>query len=671
MSIAGVASSGRTASSVGRSISAQTASGDLDCGDVLSLASLQTESTEAAPEGAEAESGRPARIPNTSLLLVEFPGHVRNTPESRQTALEMLGGSSALAAAYTGEEQHPRMCFRPLSAWPRPTFGKASNSAHLYVSVRVRTKRAAIKRARMVQDGPDGPALKHARITTKLLGVVRRTLRFRNLCDFQWVPPRGLALPVPGHGDLAPLMDFVNRAATGGDTSLRHVPVQPLFLPPKLFSRCDTPQDYNYQDNPNSALVRVTHPDGQEDVQRVSSAQPVQSKLVKKDWTDEDIPSGPDPQAVEALERHPRAHSAFQKLQELFRRRPIWSRTALSLLLSPTGHDISHLLRLILPCVSFTYTTGPYRQLYVRFGYNPRAWRRPQGMEGDAEAAARAQGDEMHPALLELMDLRLGRLSLLKELQYVPQTMDRGTPMRVHGPGSSRKAWPAASDPVFWDRIPLNWERLFELYSSGGPQGPSRVQPAQQKPGTIFMQYADCEDQDFRRRVVQCASPECAPGNKNVGWLSAEKTKLLRRELQEKYRGWHAEMRQRLRVRAAEGSAPGSAGSLRGSEAGSGPTPATTLDAQSFSRSAGSIASPAPRVAADEEDDEDDEGQGESEDGIDATGLPAADVGDDLGDGAGIEDWQDDDDDDEEDEELGSDAGDDDNDIFDRGLLDD
>eukprot|EP01065_Artemidia_motanka_P050845 TRINITY_DN878_c1_g3_i1.p1 TRINITY_DN878_c1_g3~~TRINITY_DN878_c1_g3_i1.p1 ORF type:complete len:648 (+),score=134.06 TRINITY_DN878_c1_g3_i1:128-2071(+) len=616
--------------------------------------SFATESTFEGPAaaGVEVDAGRDARIPVAGLMLVEFPGMIRDNPASQQKALDMLGGGGAAAAAYSGDDALPRLLFRDPQSRPQPTFGKVSSTSHLHVRVRVRTKKSAIKRAR---EETESVPLKNARITTRLLGVVRKTLKFRNLCDLQYVPPPGLVLPVPGTDDITPLREFVTAATSGGD-ALRNMPVQPLFLPPKLWSRVDVPQDYGYQDNPASTLVKEIDQDGNEvSCQRVISSTYSAPNLIKKDWQDLSVPTGPTNLAKQAVRPGSRAESCLPKLHEMFRRRPVWSRTSITTVLCPESADVAHLLRLVLPVVAYTYTTGPYRQLYLRFGYDPRKWTlnvKPGQSEEAAlleSASFEAQGDDIHPALLSLMDLRLGRLQSLREVRYTPQRIDKGTPLRVAGPTRMGKRWPKPDDPLNWDRLPLSFEKLFWLYSS--TPGRSGMLP---RLGTIFMQYVDLEDMGLRKKVVESALKKLPRG---ASWLPDEKVKSLRRDIQAKYREFHNTLQQRSREESR---------STGGGSSDRGPSLSTGADTGGLSDRTGRATAGGPSSGEDDDggaavDAADDEEAEESDgDGMDAAGMEDEDSGDSLLD-AGQE----------EEEPEADEVMDEEEDIFDTGLLDD
>ena len=58
----------------------------------------------------------------------------------------------------------------------------------------------------------------------------------------------------------------------------------------------------------------------------------------------------------------------FFYIFQLFQERPIWSKNALKAHLEMTPEHY----KIILPTVAYFYTTGPWRSLWVRLGYDPR-----------------------------------------------------------------------------------------------------------------------------------------------------------------------------------------------------------------------------------------------------------------------------------------------------------
>lgn len=85
----------------------------------------------------------------------------------------------------------------------------------------------------------------------------------------------------------------------------------------------------------------------------------------------EDTPAVPDPQAMEQLQLKFLQRSIspiYKKLKDLFQERPIWSKNALKVKLGFGTDNLKYLL----PTLGYYFNTGPWRNLWVRFGYDPR-----------------------------------------------------------------------------------------------------------------------------------------------------------------------------------------------------------------------------------------------------------------------------------------------------------
>jgi len=54
----------------------------------------------------------------------------------------------------------------------------------------------------------------------------------------------------------------------------------------------------------------------------------------------------------------------------MFAEKPVWSRNALAAHLPSTY--AMHILSAVLPAVAYYITSGPWRSIWVRFGYDPR-----------------------------------------------------------------------------------------------------------------------------------------------------------------------------------------------------------------------------------------------------------------------------------------------------------
>eukprot|EP01064_Diplonema_japonicum_P016813 TRINITY_DN24845_c0_g1_i1.p1 TRINITY_DN24845_c0_g1~~TRINITY_DN24845_c0_g1_i1.p1 ORF type:complete len:571 (+),score=117.75 TRINITY_DN24845_c0_g1_i1:60-1715(+) len=440
--------------------------------------------------------GEPQVIPATRMMNIEFPGVVKN----HSKALTMLGGSEWVMKAFKGETTVTKLSFRPGSAKSHHTCGDMHRCTGLLIKMRYKRK--------------------SKKIETQLRGVIRRCMKFKGLSDFQYLPPEKLT--TQAIKDFPALMTFVRKATEGKDAK----DTQPLHITPLLFSKNDSPFDYGFKSNPYSRQAIINMPDGTVKHDRVLTRGSSSSVLVHRAWLDTTVPTDAPPKAIEILRKNATAMEVMPKIYELFKKRPVWSKTSLSLALSPVGRDLSHLLRVVLPPVCFTYASGPYRNLYIRYGYNVRS----PPKEG-----------ETHPVCFELMDLRLGRLATKHNIErssFTIESLDVAAPMRgTHISSQARPAWPTSSDPINWNRLPLSWTNLFKLMTIGGPLSATATK-VPMKPRTLFIQYIDIQDPTLLMQIQKNSLKEARTKDKDTAWLLPSKTKALRAKLQAKYQLW-------------------------------------------------------------------------------------------------------------------------------------
>ena len=444
------------------------------------------------------EAGETQLIPNRRMLLVEFPGQVNNPNK----LVELIGGEHHLKHAYVGNSRFTSLQFRKCPT-AHPTAGEMRKVTGLVI--RVRTKRKA-----------DEPT----KLSYQVNGIIERQLNYDRLVDFQYLPPENFVPITHAIGAGADVMkNLLGKSNDGTDP--------PLYLAPKIFCQVDIPFEYAYRQNPQSRRAELRMVDGSKKHVRISSIARSSESVLTVNWIENNVPTGPPPGAIEYLRRSPHHVMLFPKIQECFKKRPVWSRTALSLALSPVGKDLAHLLRILLPTVSFQYKSGPYRKLYIKFGYNVRV--PPQ--EG-----------EVHPALYQIVDLRLGRLSNLKTVSAGPIKLEFSEKRR---PGLAinglRFAWPDPSDPIYWERLPLQWIALFKLMTTGGP--PTAKQTTQgaasstYRARSLFMQYCDISDASLLLEVQKMASKK-AIVSEGTCWIASAKVNLVRSKIQAKYQNW-------------------------------------------------------------------------------------------------------------------------------------
>lgn len=140
----------------------------------------------------------------------------------------------------------------------------------------------------------------------------------------------------------------------------------PYFLPPSLFTRVDTCQDGLFRKDRSGDVVE-TNPAESSVVRhsrqrRFKFASYISFSLVKP------IPEKPQVQALRLLKYNFVTNEQFNLVKEYLDKQPIWLRSALGFETKIPRQK----LKVILPSLAYYYTNGPWRLMWVRYGYDPR-----------------------------------------------------------------------------------------------------------------------------------------------------------------------------------------------------------------------------------------------------------------------------------------------------------
>ena len=167
-----------------------------------------------------------------------------------------------------------------------------------------------------------------------------------------------------------------------------------LDLPPPIFSRFDMPMDYAFKQNPLTEIVPIVSNDGTSKKYKrlLKPSKQYMPHCVEINFEDE-VPTAPPDEIVTAKDKdlykdvenrvrylfgYPSddqegvaqlgsSHSLIDKSRLI---RPIWSKNAISSKFESRKDKWK--LRMVLPRVAYHYKNGPWRMLWVRYGYDPK-----------------------------------------------------------------------------------------------------------------------------------------------------------------------------------------------------------------------------------------------------------------------------------------------------------
>lgn len=230
--------------------------------------------------------------------------------------------------------------FRPDDVFCKPACGDKHQTSAVLLKVKVRRKKT------------DETVSTKARV----VGKVNSVFRFSNLCDFQYLP-----MHAPPNDPMK--MECIYKTLVPeGMTPLSWIQKPAMyFLPPAAFSRMDTVQGYMYRkDAPSEATIPHNI------IGRTRRRRSIHAIFVNFDVPE--IPRKPRDMALKLLQVKFLEEQHLSVVRKLFEERPVWSKYAL---LCRTQFS-SDQLKYLLPSVAYYFVTGPWRVMWVRFGYDPR-----------------------------------------------------------------------------------------------------------------------------------------------------------------------------------------------------------------------------------------------------------------------------------------------------------
>ena len=308
----------------------------------MAVPALPTDET--APESNEAPE---FDVPDELLFSVEYPGNVVNTDR----ALKSLGGSAALQrAAEQAEAANLELRFRPENRYEHPITASIARTGDLLIRI---TR----------QDGE---------VSHEPVGVLRHTARFRTLSDFQWnVSQSPFAKELDAMLESHSAEEHLNFRIghDKADGSYDHdVNSSTLDMPPPgMFAQASVPHRYYYEQL--ASMRKVKGAGG--DTVMLNNAKPQKQHLLTISYEDP-APTSPHPELPQPPIQTDEGRISI--LRELFEERPVWTRKALHIRCAQMGQNfLTSMMKMTLPYVSYMMRSGPWRDTYHRFGYDPRS----------------------------------------------------------------------------------------------------------------------------------------------------------------------------------------------------------------------------------------------------------------------------------------------------------
>ncbi|KAK2720892.1 general transcription factor 3C polypeptide 5-like [Artemia franciscana] len=246
--------------------------------------------------------------------------------------IDMLGGQKSVDEAYC-EGKRMELRFRPESHNSKPSRLDRVKTNDLLVRI--------VRKRKKVNSGETPtPDI----FIVEVLGTIGITYQAKAMCDFQYLP-----LEKGPDGSLYNFAELLDIARIEEQTDMSSMDM-PSFLPPIGFSRLEYPVDLQ---------MKATIKPGGEFISRTRAKR---KRNTVFHHFGEPVPMKP----FLAAPKEYISKITLQRVQEKFEERPVWSKSELTYLFGQNSY-----VGLILPLVSYHQKLGPWRTLWIKFGYDP------------------------------------------------------------------------------------------------------------------------------------------------------------------------------------------------------------------------------------------------------------------------------------------------------------
>ncbi|CAL1536397.1 unnamed protein product [Lymnaea stagnalis] len=279
---------------------------------------------------------------NTShkFTCIDYPGVIKNVDK----VIETLGGVQDICTAIK-ENHRLELSFRPRDPYSKCTLSTMNHTRNLLVTIRRRRKLV----------GANSPIGESYEYQIEVQGIVERVHTFDKMVDFQYLPV--IKLPSGQYKEI--LSAIQPKIDDERDEYLSRK--TPLFLPPYSFSRREAPINFYFETEAYQTGDTVL---GHERKKRLAG-------VIHLIYSDHSVPNSPHQDAINNLAKLPQHNLTDSKLamEKLFEERPVWNKAGI---LAHIDRQYHRYIRLLLPAFAYYFETGPWRNSWCKFGYDPR-----------------------------------------------------------------------------------------------------------------------------------------------------------------------------------------------------------------------------------------------------------------------------------------------------------
>lgn len=303
------------------------------------------------------------------FLMIEYPGFIKNLDK----AMDTLGGLDTVDRIYKSEKDRLELKFRRSDPLSHPAYGDRVAKKGLVIRIRRRKGK--------------GNQADEDQFSINVIGKVQTVYCFDTLAEFQWLPMQrtnlkevlkikdldeGVTIKRSSESinpEYASILDDILPVRDPFDNTLKTFnPDAPLLILPAIFSRFDTPRDvHQYQPKFRSKEMSDEF-NRQQRLNIIGRTRKKRSTMTYLLNFGDTIPeSAPEKLIKEREGLSNFEHSLVPQMRDCFARQKVWSKAALCRELNCTFPDVKYTL----PLVAYHWLTGPFRTMWVEYGYDP------------------------------------------------------------------------------------------------------------------------------------------------------------------------------------------------------------------------------------------------------------------------------------------------------------
>ncbi|KAJ2748516.1 tau 95 subunit of transcription factor TFIIIC, partial [Coemansia nantahalensis] len=217
-------------------------------------------------------------------------------------------------------------------------------------------------------DGPAPAEEEEAQVRAEVVAVLDRTVRFRKLADFQYIVPRTDAIAQFARLTNGIDIDIDAVKQLGASSLLDEAPGGAVgYVPAPFLDRRGWPSQYQHAAAGGSGADGAQASDAHQRRRREGGKPTFHGIYMKFDA--ESVPERPSAAAERECRGVPAR--ALQKAQRILDEFPVINRAAVEALLPPAECG-GHRQTTIMPLLAYLMDTGPWRNCWIRLGYDPR-----------------------------------------------------------------------------------------------------------------------------------------------------------------------------------------------------------------------------------------------------------------------------------------------------------